>query len=417
MKRIDLMESEQAFICFDVLPGIASVTFFKGTPPIDYLKQRTQEIVHTNPWLCAKPSKKGGVKHLVHPDPEDKNDLPDLFRSFDDSNDDNDFERIDPSRPYDEICSAALPLTIKKGSDVTEDDPGSFLVSVVNHPSKKTFALVVSLSHVVGDGHTFYAVHNMLSTSGTVEALIPSRDCSFLEQQKQCMGEDMAKGVTDTPLIVRSLMGVLKLKLYTKTLVRQLYYVDNDYIQDQKKNYKEEQPRKDDDDDEKAAASRFISTNDILTSWFYSAAKTQYSLMAINLRNRIKSITDKHAANYENFIVFQHDDYQEPAMIRKAVDSCGKDKAYPGAWQRMWSGPFAVCANWSTFDGGIDLPGDDVEQILHIPLYPEDSLQADLNLGIIFRPTRGKLAMLLMSDRGIMVGKGPLSEPLELGSK
>merc|ERR1712007_371813 len=113
-----------------------------------------------------------------------------------------------------------------------------------------------------------------------------------------------------------------------------------------------------------------------------------------NLRNRIENITNKHAGNYENFIVFQHDDYQEPALIRKAVNSCGKDKAYPGAWQRMWSTPFGIVSNWSTFDGGIDLPpanendkSNTVRQILHMPLYPEDSLQADVNIAIIFRPT------------------------------
>ena len=348
MKRIDLLESEQALIYFDVLPGISSVTFFEGKPPIDYLKNRTKKIVHANPWLCAKPSKVGGTKHLVYPDPQDKDDLPELFQSFD-ANDENknEFEKIDPSQPYDEICKAAVPLTIKKGSDVTEDDKGSFLVSVVNHPSKNIFALVVSLSHVVGDGHTFYALHNMLSNSSKVEALNPVREPSFPEKAKERMGEDMAKGVTDTPLILRSLMGVLKLKLYTKTLVRQLYYVDEKYVRDQKQNYKEEQKQQTNEDD---GVSEFVSTNDILTSWFYNTVQTQYSLMAMNLRNRVESITNKHAGNYENFLVFQHDDYQEPSLIRKAVNSCGKDKAYPGAWQRMWSTPFGIVSNWSTFD-------------------------------------------------------------------
>jgi len=410
--RIDLLESEKSFITFDLLPATTSVTFFDGTPPIDYLRQRTREIVEANPWVAAKPSKEGGINHMVYP--EKTADLPELFQTFDASTDVA-FAGIDMSRSYGEICRAAVPLMIKIGSEVTEEDKGSFLVSVITNLPQQTFALVVSLSHVVGDGHTFYTLHNMLSVNATVEALEPKRDESFPEKQNKLMGEAMAKGVTDVPLTLRSLMGVLKLKLFTKRQVQQLYYVDDDYIQDQKKAY---QQKKKNNENENENEPAFISTNDVLTSWFNSHIKTKFSLMAINLRNRIEGITDKHAGNYENFMAFQHDDSRDPALIRKAVQSCGRDKVYPGVWKRMWSTPFAVITNWTTFDKGIDLPN--AEQRLHLPLYLDDSLHADVNMCFIFRPKRGQIGMLFMSDHGIPVsdaGSSPVGKAMFTNSR
>jgi hypothetical protein len=399
-----LLPSEKSFITFDVLPATTSVTFFGGTPPIDYLRQRTKEIVEANPWVAAKPSKEGGINHMVYP--EKTADLPELFQTFDASTDVA-FAGIDMSRPYAEICRAAVPLMIKRGSEVTEEDKGSFLVSVVTNLPQGTFALVVSLSHVIGDGHTFYTLHHMLSANASVEVLEPKRDESFPEKQKKFMGEDMAKGVTDVPLTLRSLMGVLKLKLFTKRQVQQLYYVDDNYIQDQKKAYRQ----KKENENEPA----FISTNDILTSWFNSHIKTQFSLMAINLRNRIEGITDKHVGNYENHIAFQHDNTRDPVLIRKAVQSCGRDQVYPGIWKRMWSSPFAVVTNWCSFDKGIDLPN--AEHRLHLPLYLDDSFHADVSICVIFRPKRDRLGMLFISDNGIPVsdaGSGPVGEAMYL---
>ena len=43
------------------------------------------------------------------------------------------------------------------------------------------FALVVSMNHTLGDGHTYYSLYGMLSSDTDVEALDPVRVADFEE--------------------------------------------------------------------------------------------------------------------------------------------------------------------------------------------------------------------------------------------
>merc|ERR1712039_671763 len=106
------------------------------------------------------------------------------------------------------------------------------------------------------------------------------------------------------------------------------------------------------------------------------------------------------AGNYENFILYQPGDYETPRLIRRSVNTFRRAvSSFPSFCTRFGSHPFAIVSNWATFDQGAELPG--ATQQLHLPLYPLDALHADLNLCIIFRPMKGKLAMLFLSDHGL----------------
>ena len=52
------------------------------------------------------------------------------------------------------------------------------------------FALVVSMNHTVGDGHTYYRLYAMLDADTEVEALDPIRVAGFEEAKTDVVGED-----------------------------------------------------------------------------------------------------------------------------------------------------------------------------------------------------------------------------------
>ena len=43
----------------------------------------------------------------------------------------------------------------------------------------------------------------------------------------------------------------------------------------------------------------YVSTNDIITSWFFRTRNHDYGMMLVNFRNRICGLTDTDAGNYE----------------------------------------------------------------------------------------------------------------------
>ena len=63
----------------------------------------------------------------------------------------------------------------------------------------------------------------------------------------------------------------------------------------------------------------FVSTNDILTSWFLRASGADIGMMSINFRNRVKTLTDDMAGNYESGILYRPPDYENASMIRKSL--------------------------------------------------------------------------------------------------
>ena len=334
--KFDLLQSEQDFFLADVCPSIGSVTFFKGVPPIEYLKRRTEAIVTANPWLSSKHSKKGkdgSPPHMVY----DPHNLPDLFQVLKGDL----YTQLNKKSTYPEICKAAENLLVKKRAEERDEDKGSLLISLITKDDATEhdkFALVVSLSHVIGDGHTFYEIHNMLSSNAKVYSLDPIRPPEFPEQEKELMGQEH-KGIADFAIMLRAIFGLVKLKSWSGNLKTEAYFVDERHIAEAKTSKCN------------LDGVDFISTNDILTSWFFSFPKVKLAAMAINLRSHANILTENHAGNYENFVLYQPGDYENPARIRQSVQNLKpKNSEFPSFWTRCMKKPYAVTTNWSTFD-------------------------------------------------------------------
>merc|ERR1712051_300300 len=198
-------------------------------------------------------------------------------------------------------------------------------------------------------------------------------------------GRDESTFLTASKFDFSLVTGVIKTLIRggnKKCIVESRYAVDSNKI----KAVKQEEIENNQQDKDVT----FISTNDILTSWFCSLRSMKYYMMVINLRNRLEGHTDMHAGNYENVLFYTNSDVETPILIRKSLDY----KRF-GTFKRrvtksmpyfldMVVYSFGIISNWSTFSIPFSISGCSEE--LHVPIYLTSALWAsNLGVAIIYR--------------------------------
>lgn len=91
----------------------------------------------------------------------------------------------------------------------------------------------------------------------------------------------------------------------------------------------------------------FISTNDVLTSWFIQATNCQHGLLAINWRDKLPGHSQQHAGNNKNLLYYRPADSKTPAMIRSSLHTL-KRHDMSSFWERT-TGLYTVVTNWVSF--------------------------------------------------------------------
>ena len=75
------------------------------------------------------------------------------------------------------ICKKMKDIVPNDNNNDDDNDDSLFIVTVFRNCSEpdRKFALVVSMSHNIGDGHTFYSLYKMLCADREVKSLNPTR--------------------------------------------------------------------------------------------------------------------------------------------------------------------------------------------------------------------------------------------------
>jgi len=391
---------------------LTTLTWFKG----DFeaarlgLEKRMKRIIAKNPWLQGRISCTSfwkGTYHLSYAyTPDEKDD-------YDKINVDENFNVIDPT---DSPVSREMPIVNQNDallrssiyfSDIfLETGPKEplFKASIVPCATNPhdAFALVLQMSHALGDGATYYKVMNMLCSkdenedsdgddSNTIVELIPERIPNSKELQIEAMGETEHGYLTST--------GFLGQTIYSMVL--------NQFRGPLKYDYNIFDPRSDEMQMEEVKRAHakdsglpFVSTNDVLTSWLMNHCTGSYGLMAINWRNRLEGHTDRHVGNYENILFYRKEDYASPGLIRKSLEQYKRvvtgSMELPSPWEMMKS-QVKIVTNWSTFakENVIDGCVED----LHFPLMlPEFVPAHKIRMLILFRAGQGKIGLLFPPD-------------------
>jgi len=402
------------------LPPVTTVTFYSGTAPIEFLRRRVALILETNPWLTARIVKKTTADGVVAMEYESSNEaFPPVDEHF------SVYEpgevRLSLDMHYEALVRRLLPVQSARSRPATDVDEPLFKVAVVpveagandserapmqDRVALPGFALVVSMNHTVGDGHTYYSLYGMLSADTDVAALDPIRVSGFEAAKTDIIGENESAMFTSAGLGL-GIMGTYWLAKLTHREPQNVsvHAIDPAWIAQEKAGAKE------------AAQVPFVSSNDALTSWFFREMKCNTNIMVANLRSRkpaIVELTDDHAGNYEANVPYFPGDVETPALIRQSIlDPDGGFRArragspvtrVPTFWTLLRNRT-AIITNWASFHRDVELRADPEREdsetyspTLHLPIMEPDGLITSVwNSGVVFRPQAGELGMLMIT--------------------
>jgi hypothetical protein len=295
---LPLTDLESGFL---VVPSIATISFYDGAPPAA-LPKRVREILEANPFLRARLSPLGdnsgrvSAAYLV-PAAGESLDISPYYENIAAAG-----GLVPPGlrrdAPYSDMVAAAQRYIIGPGAAQLGNGGPLYKVTLLNFDG--SFALLVSMSHILGDGSTFYRLHNMLAPDMAVGAL----DRSLIDISREASS---VLGAAEASFLESDAVAQSFRLNVVQPACSHLAWVNQEAIQRRK-------------EEEAARGCKFnLSTNDILTSAFFEASGCDVGCMAMNLRGRLPGVNIEHSAgNYETTIPYMPPDFH-PSAIRHSV--------------------------------------------------------------------------------------------------
>ena len=326
-----------------------------------WVTARVAQIAKANPWLAGRLVHQTGTDRLALAVPRllSKKDLDRLFIK-------------NPENIYLTRCMSAKQLSEQYAKielpykSAAYDKEDAFVCRFVFTRTPGGFCIVFSMSQMAGDANTFYNIMNQLSVKEDVRALKPKRKMDSSQNAKTTM--DGESGMRFGSLTGMSFLGTaFKGKSAPKNTRVFTGLIDERKIAEIKA------------DAPSTSTKLAISTNDVITSAFCNATGARTCLMACNLRERTRGLTDSHAGNYTNVITYNASNVATANRIHLASMHCD-DKPL----QKASHSQYCAITNWASFSKPIHIPG--CAEHLHQPLL-NLKLAADLpfDFMIVFR--------------------------------
>lgn len=362
---ISLMPLERNLSVFE--SPIATISFFNGSwkKASEHLSRRVDEIMERNPWL-------GGILVM---DREDNFNLRIYYDPTGTDKPKGHFEVYDPfvipisreNTSYEDYALRleAMGATVASNTEITGKNKPLWKVSIIpdsEDPSSR-FALCVSMSHVLGDGYTYYMLFKMLASGVSVECMNPVRVPNFEEAAIEKLGKkevDYLRNATRKPMLQFP-------PDKEDPMVFKVFELDNTWL---KTTNQRRQSVLD------GRSSDIVSTNSAISSWFYQLNEASVGLRAVNLRHRIGGceVTDHHAGNYIHAIAYTPANYTSIGQIEESLETL-KQRGEDPLPAFSWSMTSSVSVSWDSFFRDELVLAADIEQTLHLPLYNLNTLR------------------------------------------
>jgi hypothetical protein len=391
---LELMPEE--YVNLRDVHSVSTLTFYHGSPPVEWLEKRIREIVCLNPWLDSRSVSKGkAVVIKYRNDSENMDSFPDSLarggRTLTVVEATENPITEEACRTYD-FCPHVDKYLVRKGGECVDQDVPLFHVAVFKCSDSK-FALLVSISHTLVDGFTYYSLYGMLSRDVAPRALIARREVSFRDSILP-LTEANNEFFTSAGFICNIIGHVF---CHTKpTLQHRL--VSSEFVAKQKRLQLD-------------LDGTAISTNDIVTSNLFVHSNCDVGFMAVNFRGRIAAATVSHAGNYEGTVRYLRPDFETPRLIRQSIGApvqggqhsgfdintsfrpvvTGSATFSPGFFERRKL-RVGIITNWCSFYSPIVFEG--CSQTLHIPIL-ENVVATGLVVGIMYMALPGKVAIAM----------------------
>jgi len=365
------------------------------------LKDRLQQVLKVNPWLVGTVVSRDGKNYLEYCDygdsstkEEEEKRTSAIFRQLT-----ADEASLTPKTPFDELGRMCVQANLISEFKFDRAKP-VFQISIMPSASKEktnTFAIIVTMSHVVGDGDTYYRIYHMLLSGQSIVALDPQRIDLDLTQQHEQMGKWECGVLNSGGFILSAIRGLLAAKilgLFSKNFrpTVETVLVDMEKVKEIKANYQKNSA-------EKSEKPDFVSTNDIITSWYFNNSACQHGMMAINLRGRLENYDSNKAGNYENLIYYRiPEDCKSPGLIRRSLATLKRvvTPTKTATTGELAGGSFAIASSWASFSGASLQLSQDCQLLAHLPLYNATASPTTISMCILFRYTPTQLGVMVM---------------------
>jgi hypothetical protein len=397
------------------LPPVTTLTFYEGNASYEKLRDRLSLVIKQNPWITSRIVKKAGrkaVPHLEYFENQDTDKIIDQYLQFYDARE----ASIPLDLPYTDLYERTLPYQCAFPKPATNADEVMFKISIVplsnmqgsaplqHVMSKNGFALVVSMNHILGDGHTYYKLYDMLNEGVEIESMDPVRKEGFEEEKTKVIGKKETAMLASAGFVLRIIGKYLVSKMVKQSPQNVcLTEVDPSWADKEKQKAKNE------------GTVSFVSTNDAITSFFFRNLGAKVNLMLANFRSRkpaILGLTDKHVGNYEVNVPYFPQDVQTATLIRQSISTeSGDFKARratasqttpPGFWTLIKNN-VSIVTNWASFYSDLilrDKSDGKTQPKLHLPIMKSDGMISSMwNSAIIFRPRANKLGILMLTRK------------------
>jgi len=385
--ELTLMQEESSNFFIENCQPIATVTHFRGKPPTHAIKARVASIIRANPWLAGSVSWNAERTRVLlrYEESAEGVDIERFFMEMPPGT-----PQIYSGMPPEELCISleGCPAVVMKSKDCLASTSSSsaslFKVAVV--PDSKSpsegFALVVSMSHLLGDGYSYYKLFNMLSDAGEVSALRPQRKEEHVRELETVIGGVPKVGGPSIEKRIAFSLNFVRTALLTRMTIG-MYHVDEASMKEAKSRAHSE-------------GVDFLSSNDILATAFVRMVGADVLLVPADMRGRLPCLEQKDAGNYSSILSFAGEKASKASGIRQSLArnlasyTRGDDL---GVFRILTSRIVAV-TNWSSFARCLVL--DACEHRFHQPVF--DIKNLPFQGGIIFRSNPGKLSMMLVTD-------------------
>ncbi|OQS00740.1 hypothetical protein ACHHYP_02837 [Achlya hypogyna] len=357
-------------------PTITATTFVRIDT--EYVVQRVHAIVRANPWLLGRLVRRGANIELQY-----------------------DLKAVVPANIVS--CVHAAPedlincIRIGSGYDCLGKENQSLFEVIVATLADGQAALVMALSHAIGDGATYYALFKMLDYRETVLTLDPVRPHhDKAGAVKECTGQ--APAMTRAFSLARI---SYKIAAYSWQHLQSLttYRVRTDVVKQLKAAHIP------------TDTAPFLSTHDIVASAFFSVTNTTLGCVPVDLRSRLR-LPPTTAGNYAELVPLSRIACSTPAAIRRAfrdktgpIDVATAD--FPDLGQALLGGRLTLLTNWRSFYHHLALASGECATG-HDPLAKKCFVPLDA-CGVLYQHTPNELRVRATADN---LGTHRLFEPL-----
>lgn len=344
--HIDLLPNESSYLLLSI-PSTESITFYQGNVDMAYLRSRMKTIAQLNPWIAGRLVKSSTGLQIVYTNENE----PMIVEAVD--------HNICESMPYHQLTDCLSKYSLPIGQDCLEKSLPVFRLTVITI-SSDAFAILCSMCHNMGDGHTFHKLYGMLSEDREPEVMDPIRIDITPKIAPMVRGCDWVSWYLSGATFAKILTTIL-FRPYPET---RAHIVSEDWLRQEKNAYHAYYVQ-----NESPSLPSFVSSFDILASKLFQLVSCDIGSIACNMRNRMpdNSLGSNHAGNYLHVFGYLKEDFEHPHLIRqslgKTVDESGipiycqqVTKELPNWWTSL-TGRLASITSWVSFYVDVKLPG------------------------------------------------------------